>query len=293
MMGGTVAVASTPGVGTTFTVRLPVAPRGPAVEQLALVEEAEPSEAGTVLVIDDDPAVRDLMRRALAKDGYRVVEADGGEAGLRAARDQRPDVITLDVLMPGMDGWAVLAALKRDPALEAIPVVMLTILDEPQLGFTLGAAEYLTKPVDRERLLSTLQRLVPAGGERPVLVVEDDAATREMLSRTLGREGWTVIEAENGRVGLDRLADHRPGLVLLDLMMPEMDGFTFLEALRAQEAPLPPVVVLTAKHLTAADRARLNGGVTHVIEKGGRDRDALFGEVKALVAAHARAGRVA
>jgi CheY-like chemotaxis protein len=236
-------------------------------------------------VIDDDVAVRELLGRTLTKDGFRVLHADGGEAGLRLAREHRPDVITLDVLMPGMDGWEVLAALRGDAALKEIPVVMLTILDEPQLGFTLGAAEYLTKPVDRERLLSTLQRLVPAGGERPVLVVEDDAATREMLSRTLGREGWTVVEAENGRVALDRLGTRTPGLVLLDLMMPEMDGFAFLEALRSRDAWRDiPVAVMTAKDLTADDRRRLSGDVEQIIMKGALGRDALLDDVRTLVA---------
>jgi CheY-like chemotaxis protein/anti-sigma regulatory factor (Ser/Thr protein kinase) len=165
MMGGAVAVASTPGVGTTFTVRLPVALRTPAVEQLDLSSASAASAAGTVLVIDDDPAVRELMQRLLTKDGYRVLQADGGEAGLRMARSQRPDVITLDVLMPGMDGWEVLAELRSDPVLKEIPVVMATIMDEPQLGFALGAAEYLTKPLDRERLLATLRRLGRGAGE--------------------------------------------------------------------------------------------------------------------------------
>jgi hypothetical protein len=190
MMGGAIDVESTPAVGTTFTVRLPV--EGPG-ERGAERGEQGAGTAGTVLVIDDDPAVRDLLARTLAKDGYRVLLADGGEEGLHAARATRPDVITLDVLMPGMDGWEVLAALQADAALRDVPVVMLTILDEPRLGFALGAADYLTKPLDRERLLATLRllasadltpddrdrlagdvtRVVPRGAADPDVLLED------------------------------------------------------------------------------------------------------------------------
>ena len=169
-----------------------------------------------MLVIDDDAAVRDLLQRLLAREGFRVLPAAGGEEGLRLARAARPDAITLDVLMPGMDGWAVLAALKADPALADVPVVMLTIADDKALGFSLGAVEYLTKPVDRARLLRVLRRYGPGGpgagggGARPrpgpVLVVEDDEATRRTLRRLLEGEGFAVVEAEHGRAALDLLA---------------------------------------------------------------------------------------
>jgi hypothetical protein len=297
MMGGTIAVASVAGVGTTFTVRLPTEvpdPREPA--------RAKPSAAGvagTVLVIDDDPEVRQLLVRMLDKEGFRVLEASGGEEGLALARSERPDVITLDVLMPGLDGWGVLSALKSEPALAAIPVVMLSIMDERRLGFSLGAAEYLTKPIERAQLSAVLARYRRAPGAT-VLVVEDDAATRMMLRRALEKEAWTVSEAENGRVGLERVAADPPALILLDLMMPEMDGFEFLDALRSNEAqvapranvapraPAPPVVVITAKQLTEADRQRLNGGVRGVVQKRSQDLDGLLEDVRRQVAAHAR-----
>ncbi|HEV8150398.1 MAG TPA: response regulator, partial [Gemmatimonadales bacterium] len=297
MMGGTIAVASVAGGGTTFTVRLPTEvpdPREPA--------RAKPSAAGvagTVLVIDDDPEVRQLLVRMLGKEGFRVLEASGGEEGLALARSERPDVITLDVLMPGLDGWGVLSALKSEPALAAIPVVMLSIMDERRLGFSLGAAEYLTKPIERAQLSAVLARYRRAPGAT-VLVVEDDAATRMMLRRALEKEAWTVSEAENGRVGLERVAADPPALILLDLMMPEMDGFEFLDALRSNEAqvapranvapraPAPPVVVITAKQLTEADRQRLNGGVRGVVQKRSQDLDGLLEDVRRQVAAHAR-----
>jgi CheY-like chemotaxis protein/nitrogen-specific signal transduction histidine kinase len=288
MMGGEVTVASTPGRGTAFTVRLPAEVRGAAEAAPDLAAAGPAGRAGTVLVIDDDPASRQLVARMLSKDGFRVVEAPNGEEGLRLARAERPDVITLDVLMPGLDGWGVLTALKNDPALASIPVVMLTITDEQNLGFALGAAEYLIKPIERARLSAVLARYRRGPGAG-VLIVEDDADTRAMLRRSLEKEGWSVSEAENGRVGLDRVASELPSLVLLDLMMPEMDGFEFLDQLRRRPAgTAPDVVVITAKELTEEDRRRLNGGVRDVVQKRSQDIDFLLADVRSRVAAHAR-----
>ncbi|HEX9730059.1 MAG TPA: response regulator [Gemmatimonadales bacterium] len=288
MLGGSVRVESEAGAGSSFIVRLPVAaPRGARVSAPAGAEpESESQETagrGTVLVVDDDPTARDLIARHLRKEGYRVEEATNGREGLERARTVRPDVMTLDVMMPEMDGWATLSALKADPALAEIPVVMLSILDDERLGVTLGASEYLTKPIDRDQLTAVLARFRPGGEGGTVLVIEDDAASRDTLRHALERAGWNVVEAENGRVGLQRL-DADPQLVLLDLMMPEMDGFQFLEALRHHAAHAVPVVVITAKDLTPEDRQRLNGGVREVLQKGEYDRDELLRRVRALVA---------
>jgi CheY-like chemotaxis protein len=251
--------------------------------------ETTPSGASTVLVIDDDAAVRDLMARFLGKEGFRVVAAAGGEEGLQLARELTPDVITLDVLMPGMDGWSVLAALKADAGLADIPVVMLTMLDDRNLGYALGAADYLTKPIDRERLVAVLGRY---RRDLPVLVVDDDADFRDLARRTLEREGYTVVEAENGRAALDRLRDAMPSVILLDLMMPEMDGFDFVAAVRENAAwRALPIVVITAKDLTPDDHERLNGYVARVLQKGALSRDTLLGEVRDLVAASASRAR--
>jgi CheY-like chemotaxis protein len=295
LMGGDITVASREGEGSTFTVRLPaVAPAarlaGAARETGEGAGDVPQDGAGSVvLVVDDDPNARDLMARYLRKEGFRVVEAPNGPAGLEAARETAPDVITLDVLMPGMDGWAVLMELKKDPALAQIPVIMATITDQRNLGMALGASEYLTKPIDRERLAAILRKYAQSDRPRTVLIVEDDAGARGLIRKALEREGWSVDEAENGRVALERLAAATPSLVLLDLMMPEMDGFEFLEVLRTEGGhPDLPVVVITAKEITEVDRQRLNGGVERIVRKGTQQRDDFLREVRDLVALHAR-----
>ncbi|MEE8635644.1 MAG: response regulator, partial [Acidiferrobacterales bacterium] len=292
MMGGDITVDSTFGQGSTFTIRLPgtvAAARAPAAPRTENVPERAPQlpeDAPTVLVIDDDPAVRDLMQRFLNKEGLRVVAAADGKEGLRLAKELRPDAITLDVLMPSMDGWAVLTALKADPALADIPVIMITIVDEKQVGYSLGVADYLTKPVDWKRLTSILRQYQRADAACRVLLVEDDARTRKMLRTRLEKQGWPVIEAENGRVALERMAEGAPDLILLDLMMPEMDGFQFLDHVRAREGWRSiPIIIVTAKDLTEDDRQRLNGYVEGILEKGAHNPEDLLREICAVVRA--------
>jgi signal transduction histidine kinase/CheY-like chemotaxis protein/putative methionine-R-sulfoxide reductase with GAF domain len=285
MMGGDVTAESEAGRGSTFTIRLPATVAEPDEEPVAPAPVAERviPGVGTVLVIDDEPAVRDLMQRFLGKEGFRVVTASGGEEGLRRARELRPDAITLDVMMPGMDGWAVLSALKADPDVADIPVIMLTIVDDKNLGYALGAADYLTKPIDRERLVTVLKQ---HRRDRPVLVVDDDAEIRQLLRRMLEPEGYAVVEAENGRVALDRLRTSAPGAILLDLMMPEMDGFEFVAEFRRHEGWRGiPIIVVTAKDLSREDRERLNGHVQRILQKGAHGREQLLAEVRELVAA--------
>ncbi|HEU5194331.1 MAG TPA: response regulator, partial [Methylomirabilota bacterium] len=284
MMGGDVTVESEHGQGSRFTIRLPAEVVEASAESAAPVApiEREAPMIGTVLVIDDEASVRDLMQRFLTKEGFRVILAAGGDEGLRLAREARPDAITLDVMMPGMDGWAVLTALKADAQLAEIPVVMLTIVDDKNLGYALGAAEYLTKPIERERLVAVLNQY---RRDRPVLVVDDDAGVRQLLRRMLEPEGYTVLEADNGRVALERLAETPVGIVVLDLMMPEMDGFEFVAEFRRHEAwRSVPIVVVTAKDLTRDDRDRLNGYVQRILQKGAYSREQLLAEVRELVA---------
>ncbi len=297
MLGGAIGVESAPGAGSTFMVRLPRAATAETLDeaQQSLKAVAEPlvaataeltaaSGADTVLVIDDDPAVRDLLYRTLSREGLNVVTATGGAEGLDLARQVRPGVITLDVMMPEMDGWAVLAELKRDPDLANIPVIIATMTDDKQTGFSLGAAEHLTKPIDRERLIGLLAKYRAGGIEAHALVIEDDESVRAVVVRSLEGAGWRVREAANGQEGLDRIGEETPDVILLDLMMPVMDGFEFLDELRARKDSLGiPVVVLTAKELTPEDKTRLGGSVHRVLSKGAYERDALLEEIEKLV----------
>ncbi len=209
-----------------------------------------------ILVIDDDPTVHDLM---VPLPGQRRVPgwliAPGGKEGIEMAKLVKPDLITLDVLMAEMDGWAVLSELKADPATADIPVIILTMFDDKEMGFALGASDYMTKPIDRERLVNVLRKHHQSHLPCHVLVVEDDPTIRQMVRRVLDKEGWLVREAENGQAGLKAVAESAPTIILLDLMMPIMNGFDFLRELRQNEEWRNiPVVILTAKDLTVEDR---------------------------------------
>ena len=269
MMGGDISVASEPGRGTTFTVKLPAVMHKsePAPEPVVTQDVVE--GAATVLVVDDDVTVREVVTRALTAEGIRVITAADGEEGLRLAKLRRPNLIFLDVMMPKMDGWAVLTSLKADPEMADIPVIMLTIMNETEMGYMLGAAEYLSKPIDRDRLAAVMAKHRRETGASQVLIVEDDPTTRDVLSRSLVKTGWDVAEAGNGRQALERVQQHEPALILLDLMMPEMNGFEFITELREHEAWRHiPVVVLTSKDLTTEERALLTGKVERIVQKG-------------------------
>ncbi|MFL6279372.1 MAG: response regulator, partial [Vicinamibacterales bacterium] len=255
MMNGDVMVQSVAGEGSVFTLLLPATVYGPVpappvpesrrIDDLRDLEPLPP--VGTsVLVIDDDPLQRDLMQRYLHKEGFTVRTASGGAEGLQLARRIRPAAITLDVMMPGMDGWSVLSALKGDVALRDIPVIMLTMVDDPVRGFTLGASDYATKPVNRRRLSQILKKFTCRRPPCPVLVIDDDAMTRSLTRTIMEKEGWKVSEAENGVEALKLMEKNRPSLIFLDLLMPEMDGFTFAAEVRMRpEWRSIPIVVVT------------------------------------------------
>lgn len=296
LMGGDVTLTSEAGKGTTFTVRLPAVTHAAADTAVSAAEKhsespqvREPEHAPIVLVVDDDPDARELLRRHLQRSGYAVRVAANGEEAMQLARTLRPDVVTLDVLMPQMDGWAVLSAMKEDAVLAEIPVIMATIVDNQSIGFSLGAADYLIKPIDRDRLVRAVEKCCPSGAPRHVLIIEDDAPTSELMARALLQIDCTVTQAENGRVGLERLNEALPDAILLDLMMPEMDGFEFIAQVRAEARwRRIPVIVVTAKTLTAEDLARLNGQVQHLVHKGEYSGRTVLAALDELVPVHAR-----
>jgi len=289
MMGGDVTVLSNPGKGSIFTVRLPTdcgTLKETPIEPIdtATLAGADVSQE-IVLVIDDDPTARELITAHLREGGFAVKTASSGIDGLKLARELRPVAITLDVLMPDVDGWTILAALKGDPTLADIPVIIVTIVDEQRRGITLGAAGYLTKPIDRHRLLKIMTPYRMTERTNTVLVVEDSDEHRNLLRTILEPEGWVVREAINGRLCLDALSGGLPDLVLLDLMMPEMDGFQVVAALQEnREWRDIPIVVLTALDLTTEDRRRLNGGVEEILSKHCVTSSELVARVGTLVA---------
>ncbi len=293
LLGGEILVESKLGTGSVFTVRLPaVVPEGAMTDvisetaaRLALPVSGT-SDGPLVLVIDDDAQTRELLTRDLSTNGYQVAAATGGTAGLELARSLKPELILLDIIMPDLDGWSVLNALQADPETVDIAVIMCTVLEDQQRGFALGATDYLTKPIDRRRLMQLLRKHRCDFPPCRALVVEDDEPARELVCRTLGQLGWQVTEAGNGTEAVERLSNTSPDLILLDLIMPEMDGFEFLEALQAHEQWREiPVVVVTAKALTEDDRRRLNGHVERIVEKSTGRLEPLLETLK-YVASH-------
>jgi len=270
MMDGDVTATSRIGKGSTFTVRLPAASDLVEVDfdRSADRRDVALPQSNAILVIDDDANARDIISNHLKNAGYDVITAAGGLEGLKRAKEARPIAITLDLMMPDLDGWAVLAALRQDAELADIPVIITTILDEQRRGTTLGAAGYLTKPINRERLVRLLQRFRQPVRRTRILVVEDDDIQRERIRSWLEPQQWIISEAQNGQVALDRLRDDAPDLILLDLMMPDMDGFQLVAKMQEDPALQDiPVIVVTARDLTAADRERLNSGVQTVLLK--------------------------
>jgi PAS domain S-box-containing protein len=297
MMGGDILVESEAGKGSVFSMRLPAQVREENAETLAVTVHAAESSEGrdVVLVIDDDPVARELLFRTLQADGYFVVSAAQGEEALALARQYRPIAITLDLLMPGMDGWSILTAIKSDSQLKDTPVVIVTVLDDTakSAGIVLGANEFLTKPVDRAVLVRTIGKYRSKSTSvniGPILVVEDDEPTRQMVSRTLQKEGWAVAEAVDGRDAMEAVVVKMPSAIVLDLLMPRMDGFQFVAEFQKLPGGLSvPIVVLTSMTLSNEDRARLRGGVLSILSKGEGSRQELVQQLRKILKGVAQA----
>jgi CheY-like chemotaxis protein/signal transduction histidine kinase len=286
LMGGTITASSTLGRGSKFVVVLPSSVGGDAVRpvEVAAAEGVTAQSTGekfTVLVIDDDPMVQHLLRGHLEADHFRMLSATDGLEGLTLAREARPAVIILDIHLPRLDGWSVLGELKSDPALSGIPVIMMSVEEQRARGFSFGACEYLVKPVEPDRLVQVVRKaLVPSAGD--VLVVDDDEHTREMVSRVLRRVGYTTVEARDGEEALLRARVLTPGLVILDLLMPGVDGFEVLRTMRSEGMQMP-VVVLTDKQLVVEEEKILREGLARVVQKGGMALDVVVREAKQLL----------
>jgi CheY-like chemotaxis protein len=291
--GGRIELESEVGRGSRFTAILPTA--GVATEPdddptasgsvvrsqvVASVADASPRpSAGTgaqvgrprVLLVEDDPSAVRLLREFLEPAGYEVEAVSTGLAGIEAARTSRPAAILLDVLLPDIDGWEVLRRLKADPSLAAIPVVVATVVDERGLGIALGAVDYLLKPIDRAALLRAVRRCASTTTAPPrrVLAVDDDPATLDLVQAALADEGIDVVTTTNPRGAIERARDEPFDLVICDLLMPEVDGFEVVQALKADERSAAiPVLLCTAVDLSEADKARLNGQVAGIVAKG-------------------------
>jgi adenylate cyclase len=293
MMGGDVTVTSELGKGSTFTIRLPAEGAQAAAPTTQLAAPERPAVAATprkgangktILVVDDDATARELISGYLLDAGFEVVSAANGVQAIKMARELRPVAITLDVVMPELDGWTVLSALKGDPDLASIPVIMVTIADEKQRAFALGATGYLLKPIDRIKLFNLLTPWRAASGPTRVLVVEDDPDQLQSIGMALAQPNWQVIEATNGRIALDKVRESVPDAIILDLMMPEMDGFDFMANLQANgDWQGIPVFVVTALDLNERDRSRLNGGIEKILRKGNFSTRDLVSQIRAVL----------
>lgn len=284
LLDGEISVASELGKGSTFTLRIPMVSLAPNSAPPALPMPRPESRQRKVLIIDDDATLREGISRILNQEGFWVSIARNGQEGLELARTLHPDLITLDIAMPGMGGWQILSQIKEDPALDTIPVILLTMMHEPTQGFAFGASDYLCQPVSRDKLLEVLRRLGIDPIDRPILLVEDDPSTRNALSRILEAEGWEVRKAQDAIQALEHLQLERPGLVLLELMLPDRDGFQLIAEMRQDKTLRDvPVLILAPSRLSPEDMDRLTvPTMRKLLLKGACSKEGLMKEVRNL-----------
>ena len=288
LMGGEVDVASNEGEGSTFFIRVPVELAEQPAEPIATAEMTPRDDS--VLIIDDDPGTRDLISRYLQREGFVTRQAGDGKAGLAMAKALRPRVVLLDVMMPQMDGWSVLSAIRADPDLASTPVIIVSFVHEEGLAASLGANDYLSKPIEWDELRTVLGRYRLSAIGDDILVVDDDADTRTRLTAMLNRSGFKVRAAADGPMALTMTEEAKPAVVLLDLMMPDMDGFTVLKRLRARaDWQDIAVVILTAKDITAEERRFLQGEADQILTKGNTTYRELAEQLRGLSPAAAPA----
>jgi len=287
MMGGNISVSSTLTIGSKFTILLPAIVEEPQDNQNYKFQPALSSPAdhkNTILIIEDDASVCDLISRFLEKDGYKVIQARNGIEGIEFAQKDKPHLVTLDLILPDIDGWQVLNTFKADPYLKDIPIIIITVTEDKERGFALGASEFITKPVDRGHLLNVVHKYSRIKIPRQALIIEDDLVTGELMQALLLREGWQTEIAINGFIALEKLTNYMPDIILLDLMMPEMNGFEFLMHLHTRAEWMNiPVIVVTAKELTKEDRLLLNGKVENVFQKGADRMETLLQQISEWV----------
>jgi signal transduction histidine kinase/CheY-like chemotaxis protein len=273
--GGTITVESALGAGSTFTVSLPAAELSEAGQRAEPDAHQPPADLecmGTVLVIEDDVAAVRLLRAYLEQAGYAVRIASDGPTGLAQVMGNPPDAIVLDVILPGIDGWEVLRRIKLDPRSAAIPVVMVTVVDEQEVGLALGAVDYLVKPIDPDVLLDALRRHIDLGviaSPTRAIAIDDDEGSRRVIAACLQQQGVEVLTASGGEEGLALVRSHGADVVLCDLLMPDMDGYEVVAELQRDPATRGiPILVVTAQDLRDEDKARLNGNILGIVQKG-------------------------